>query len=63
KNGRLRAENERLKRELAAARKDSRNSSWQPSSDIVKPPPSGGRGKRRIGGQPGHEAHFRTLFS
>jgi hypothetical protein len=59
-NGRLRTGNERLKRELAAARKDSRNSSWQPSSDIVRPSPSGGGGKRRIGGQPGREAHFRT---
>jgi hypothetical protein len=59
----LRAEIERLKFELAAAKKDSRNSSKPPSSDIVKPSPSGGRGKRRLGGQPGHQPHFRTPFS
>ena len=44
--------------QLAAARKNSSNSSKPPSSDIVKPkqPASRGRGKgkRKIGGQPGH---------
>jgi len=61
--GRLRAENERLTLELAAARKDSSNSSKPPSSDIVKPPSAGGQGKRRIGGQPGHTPHFRQPFT
>ena len=51
-----------LEAQLAAAKKNSRNSSKPPSSDIVKPPPSRGKGKRRIGGQPGHEPHFRTAF-
>lgn len=62
-NAVLKAENERLKLELAAAKKNSRNSSRPPSSDIVKPPPPGGKGKRHIGGQPGHEPHFRTAFT
>jgi transposase len=64
-NATLKAENERLKLDLAAARKSSRNSSKPPSSDIVKPkpPPPEGQDKRRIGGQPGHEAHFRQLFT
>lgn len=62
-NARLRAEIDRLKRELAVAKKDSRNSSKPPSSDIVKPPRLKRKGKRRIGGQPGHAAHFRTPFS
>ena len=59
----LRAENEHLKLELAAARKNSRNSSKPPSSDIVKPPPTGKKGKRRIGAQPGHQPHFRVPFT
>lgn len=62
-NAFLKAENERLKLELVAARKNSRNSSKPPSSDIVKPPPSGGKGKHHIGGQPGHEPHFRRAFA
>jgi len=62
-NKSLKAEVERLKMELAAARKNSRNSSKPPSSDLVKPPPPGGKGKRRIGGQPGHKPHFREPFT
>ena len=49
------------KKQLAAATKTSRNSSKPPSSDIVKPPKAGGKGKgrkkRRIGGQEGHPKH------
>ena len=49
------------KRQLAAAWKNSRNSSKPPSSDIVKPPKASGKGKhgkkRRIGGQKGHPKH------
>jgi len=53
---------EELERQLAAARKNSRNSSKPPSSDITKPPAGkpdqrGRRGKRRIGGQQGHSKH------
>jgi transposase len=54
----------RLQEQLAAARKDSSNSSKPPSSDIVKPPklaPPEGHG-RRIGGQPGHLMHERAAF-
>lgn len=56
---------ERLKTQLASARKDSSNSSKPPSSDIVKPqvPPTPlNDGKRRKGGQPGHPKHQRLLF-
>lgn len=70
-NARLRAENadlkarlERLERLLAKAQKDSSTSSKPPSSDIVKPPktkPTRQQGKRRAGGQPGHERHERTF--
>ena len=55
-----------LEAQLAAARKDSGNSSKPPSSDIVKPPkePRGRRSKRRKqGGQPGHPRHERPPFS
>jgi len=54
-----------LQEQLAAARKDSSNSSRPPSSDIVKPPkpaPPEGQQGRRIGGQPGHPKHERTAF-
>lgn len=51
---------------LAAANKNSSNSSKPPSSDITKPPadprhPSPSRKKRRIGGQPGHARHESAL--
>ncbi len=55
-----------LERQLAAAKKTSRNSSKPPSSDITRPPgdpnrKSGRRGKRRIGGQEGHLKHESDL--
>ena len=64
-NEALKAEVNRLTLELAAARKNSRNSSKPPSSDIVKPKPPlpEGQTKRRIGGQPGHAPHFRQPFT
>jgi transposase len=51
---------------LAAANKNSSNSSKPPSSDITKPPAdpkhrSPSRKKRRIGGQPGHARHESAL--
>lgn len=49
---------------VARLQRDSSSSSKPPSSDIVKPPkprPKGG-GKRKIGGQPGHEKHERKAF-
>jgi len=64
----LRGEVVQLKAENARLKKDSSNSSKPPSSDIVKPPPSlprgkrKGKGKRRIGGQPGHPKYERTPF-
>src|SRR6266545_401854 len=54
-----------LQKQLAAARKDSSNSSNPPSSDIVKPPkpaPPQGQATRKPGGQPGHSSHQRILF-
>jgi transposase len=54
-----------LQRQLAAARKDSSNSSKPPSSDIVKPPkpqPPAGRSRRKRGGQPGHPSHQRAPY-
>ena len=64
-NAALKAENLALKAEIARLKKNSSNSSKPPSSDIVKPPkptpPQGG--KRKIGGQPGHEGHFRPPFT
>lgn len=62
----------RLEAELAKARKNSSNSSKPPSSDITKPKddPQGGKqktaggksGKRKRGGQPGHQRHERPPF-
>jgi transposase len=53
-----------LERQLAAARKNSSNSSRPPSSDLVKPPkpPRKDGQKRQRGGQPGHEQHLRSPF-
>jgi len=61
----------RLEVELAAARKNSGNSSKPPSSDIAKPrrpaqnkdKDKDKKGKRRRGGQPGHPRHERPAFA
>lgn len=65
--GELRAKIVGLEAEVARLKKNSSNSSEPPSSDIVKPPKppvpgaaSGGVGKRKIGGQPGHARHERV---
>ena len=59
------AEIARLTAQLAAARKNSTNSSKPPSSDIVKPDQRPavpeGQAKRTIGAQPGHPAHVREF--
>src|SRR5712692_2660183 len=62
---RLKARVAELEAQLAAARKNSGNSSKPPSSDIVKPPkpePKDGQ-KRRRGGQAGHPRHQRPAFA
>ena len=49
---------------LAAAQKNSANSSKPPSSDVVKPKKKNrGKARRSIGGQPGHPRHERTPFT
>src|SRR5512142_615145 len=56
---------DRLRQQLAGARKDSSTSSKPPSSDLVKPPkppPPKGQDRRRIGGQPGHPKYERAAF-
>jgi hypothetical protein len=55
-----------LEAQLAAAKKNSRNSSKPPSSDITKPPADPkerptSRKKRKIGGQLGHPKHESDL--
>lgn len=60
----LRAEVAQLRAELAAAKKNSSNSSKPPSSDIIKKPkdqPKDGS-KRKRGGQPNHPRHERPAF-
>jgi transposase len=56
-----------LEAQLAAARKNSGNSSKPPSSDIAKPPRpergKTGKQKRKRGGQPGHPRHERPPFA
>jgi transposase len=56
-----------LEARLAAATKNSANSSKPPSSDIVKPPRQengkGRKGKRKRGGQRGHQRHERPPFA
>jgi len=53
-----------LKAKIAKLLKNSSTSSKPPSSDIITPKTGKGKkGKRKIGGQPGHEKHERPLFS
>ena len=60
---RLEAEVAELKAKLAKAKKNSRNSSKPPSSDIVDPPPTRKEpGQRKRGAQPGHPKHKRPAF-
>lgn len=63
----LEAQVAQLTQENARLKKNSSNSSKPPSSDIVKPPSpvcvGRGKGKRKIGGQPGHRRHQRTPFA
>jgi transposase len=60
---RLKAENMNLREIIARLEKNSSNSSKPPSSDIVKPPKiRHGKGKRKIGGQKGHEQNLRKPF-
>jgi len=62
----LTARVEALEAEVVRSRKDSSTSSKPPSSDIVKPTvrksPGKSKGKRKTGGQPGHEKHEREPF-
>mgnify|MGYP001200322203 CR=1 FL=1 len=63
-NAELKARLLQLERLVAKLRKDSSTSSKPPSSDITKPPKTTkpkGQGKRRAGGQPGHQKHERTF--
>lgn len=64
-NAALKTKIQQLELQLAAAKKDSTNSSKPPSSDIVKPQssPEPDGEKRTIGGQPGHPKHERELFA
>ena len=54
---------EELEAQIAKLKKNSSTSSKPPSSDIVKPPRKGKRGKRKIGGQPEHTKHERPPFA
>lgn len=58
----LEAQVAQLQAELAAAKKDSANSSKPPSSDIVKKTKPKSTTKRKPGGQPGHAKHERPDF-
>ena len=61
----LQAVVEQLQKQLAAALKNSSNSSKPPSSDIAKPPkpqPPAGQPRRKRSGQPGHTSHQCQLF-
>lgn len=63
--GELEAQNAQLVQALAAAKKNSGNSSKPPSSDIVKAPTRlpGSKKRRKIGGQQGHPKHERPAFT
>lgn len=52
-----------LEAQVARLSKDSSNSSKPPSSDIVKPKPGKGKGKRKAGGQKGHPRQERKPFA
>ena len=55
-----------LEVKIAKLSKNSSNSSKRPSSDDITKPKSNKKkkkGKRKIGGQPGHERHERPLFA
>jgi transposase len=55
-----------LEVKVAKLSKNSSNSSKRPSSDDITKPKSNKKkkkGKRKIGGQPGHERHERSLFA
>lgn len=54
-----------LEARFARLSKNSSTSSKPPSSDIVKPPKGKrkGKGRRSIGGQPGHDKHEREPFA
>jgi len=55
-----------LELKVAKLSKNSSNSSKRPSSDDITKPKSNkkqGKGKLKIGGQPGHERHDRPLFA
>lgn len=58
----LRTELASIRAELAKARKNSRNSSKPPSSDIAKPKAAARATKRKRGAQPGHPRHERPPF-
>ncbi len=64
----LERRNTELEAEIATLRKNSSTSSKPPSSDIVKPPKTKPKGKRKkerrkIGGQKGHPKHERQSFA
>ena len=61
----LTEKNSQLVEALAAANKNSGNSSKPPSSDIVKAPARkpGRNNRRKIGAQPGHPRHERPAFT
>ena len=61
----FKAELATVQAKLAKAKKNSQNSSKQPSSDIAKPPKKKDKvasGKRKQGGQPGHAKQEREPF-
>ena len=62
----LRADNQKLKDQIARLKRDSSTSSKPPSSDIVKPKKKDthrGKRKRKIGGQKGHPRQERIPFA